>query len=74
MPTTTRRPELLGRLDGMYPALHLKGDRAKAIKRHSERKGYAKLYPLSLSQLWVGLHAAIALIGFALTIAIASQA
>lgn len=65
---------LLGRLDGMYPALHLKEDRAKAIERHSKRKEYAKLYPLSLSSLWVGLHAAIAIIGFALTIAIASQA
>jgi hypothetical protein len=65
---------LLHRLDGMYPALHLEWDRANAIKRHSERKGYAKLYRLRLGQLWMGLHAAIAIIGVALTVAIASQA
>jgi hypothetical protein len=65
---------LLHRLDGLYPALHLEEDKANAIEFHSKRKAYAKLYPIRLSRLWVGLHAGIAIIGVALTIVIASQA
>jgi hypothetical protein len=65
---------LFHRLDGLYPALHLEEDRAKAIERHSKRKAYAKIYPIRLSRLWVGLHVGIIIIGFALTILIASQA
>ena len=65
---------LLDRLEEMYPALHLKQDRDGAIERHSKRRGYVKLNRLSLSRLWVGPHAAIAVIGIALTITIASQA
>lgn len=63
---------LFRRLDGLYPALHLEEDRAEAIEYHRNRKRFAKLYPLRLGRLWVGLHVAIAIIGFALTIAIAS--
>lgn len=62
------------RLDEMYPALHWQAGRKKAIDEHGKRKGYVKLSRLSLSGLWVGMHAAISIIGIALTIVIASQA
>jgi hypothetical protein len=64
---------LLHRVNELYPALKLEEDKESAIECHSKRKRYAKIYRLSLSGLWVGLHAAIAIIGIALTIAIASQ-
>jgi hypothetical protein len=67
-----RAKALLHRLDGLYPVLNLEKDKADAIEAHSNRKHYARLYPLRLSRLWVGLHVAIAIIGFGLTIAIAS--
>jgi len=58
------------RLDGLYPELHLDEDLAAAIAKHSESRRI--LYRVRLMYLWVGLHAAIAIIGLGLTIAIAS--
>ena len=65
---------IVRRLDEMYPALHWEADRDKAINQHGERKGYVKISRLSLSGLWVSMHAAISVIGVALTIVITSQA
>lgn len=63
---------LMHRLDKLYPDLHLEEDKAAAIERHGKLERYARLYPVRLGRLWVGLHIAIAIIGFVLTIAIAT--
>ena len=58
------------RLDALYPDLHLEEDWAASRARHRER--YKVLYDLRLGYMWAALHAAIAITGLGLTIAIAA--